>query len=276
MPAGEAIYAPLPKSVKTGSTLGRGILHRDGKTTPKDWMIAEEVPVALSYNGGSTVVMMATPADLEDFAIGFTLSEDMLGDINDIQSIKIEPQPNGFEVKIDVDPRKLARRALRKRAIEGRSGCGLCGVESLADAMRMRHKISPAFEIDVEAIDRAFKALKAHQPMNRMNHSVHAAAWCLPDGTIIETREDVGRHNALDKLIGALLRAGRHPAEGFVVMSSRCSFELVQKCAISGIACLATISAPTSLALSMAAAAGMRLASLSPDGILLFDEEPPL
>ena len=133
--------------------------------------------------------------------------------------------------------------------------------------MRMRHKISQAFDIKPEAIDRAFMALKAHQPMNRMNHSVHAAAWCLPDGTIIEAREDVGRHNALDKLIGALVRAGRNPSEGFVVMSSRCSFELVQKCAISGIA---------SLALSMAAAAGMRLASLAPEGILLFDEEPPL
>lgn len=237
------------------------------------WHIAEEVPVALTYNGVSTVVMMATPADLEDFAAGFSVSEGMVCDFSDIQHIDVQSHPVGFDIDIRVDPKRLARQALRKRAIEGRSGCGLCGVASLDEALRLRHQVAQRFPLDAAAIEKAFRDFAQHQPMNRLNHSVHGAAWCAPSGDILYAREDIGRHNALDKVIGALLRDGVDPAEGFLILSSRCSFELVQKAAIAGVAYLATISAPTSLALSMAAAAGMRLAALSPDGLVIMDGE---
>jgi FdhD protein len=241
---------------------------RLGEAQAVRWHLAEEVPAALTFNQQSSVVMMVTPADLEDFAVGFAVTEGMVPDAKDVQGVDVLATADGYVV--DLRARRLTDRANRERVLAGRTGCGMCGVDSLADAVRPARPVEPRFQPRPEAIARAFAALHDHQPLNRLNHSVHASAWCTPSGDIVAAREDVGRHNALDKLIGALLRAGKDPADGFVVMSSRCSFELVQKAAAAGIPCLATMSAPTTLALSMARDAGMVLACRSPDGVVRF------
>lgn len=232
------------------------------------WHLAEEVPAALTYNQDSSVVMMVTPADLEDFAVGFSVSEGMVAATADITKIDVLASANGYV--IDIRASRLTQRAGRERVIAGRSGCGLCGVDSLEDAVRPARAVTRRFALDAAAVAGALAALPDHQPLNRLNHSVHAAAWCSPEGDILRAREDVGRHNALDKLLGSLLRDGLVPANGFVALSSRCSFELVQKAAAVGVPYLASISAPTTLALSMARNAGMGLACLSPDGIVTF------
>lgn len=235
------------------------------------WHLAEEVPAALTFNQESSVVMMVTPADLEDFAVGFAVSEGMVPSASDITKIGVLASANGYV--IDVRANRLTERAGRERVIAGRTGCGLCGVDSLDDAVRAASPVSRRFPLQPVAAARALAALPDHQPFNRLNHSVHAAAWCSPDGEILRAREDVGRHNALDKLLGSLLRDGLDPADGFIALSSRCSFELVQKAAAVGVPYLASISAPTTLALSMAKDAGMGLACLSPDGIVTFRAE---
>lgn len=235
------------------------------------WLVAEETPVAFEYNGRSHAVMMATPADLEDFALGFSLCEEIVGSAADIDRIDLRPVEDGIVLSIEADPLRLLRGSLRRRSMEGRSGCGLCGIDSLANAVREPPRVTAGFAPSVEAVAAAFTALPDHQPMNRANKSLHAAAWAGPDGRIVMAREDVGRHNALDKLAGALARAGIDPSGGFAVMSSRCSFELVQKAATIGIPMLATISAPTALALKLARAAGMTLAARARgNGVMLF------
>jgi len=246
-----------------------GRLHRaDGSSSSLVWQLPEEVPVALMHNSISTAVMMATPADLEDFGVGFSLSEGFVTDAAAIRNVVALTVENGFCVDIAVDERALKPRSVR--ALEGRTGCGLCGVEDIADVIKPTAPIAPAFALDPSAVQKAFTDLPALQPMNRVNHSVHAAAWVTPEGEIRLVREDIGRHNALDKLLGAVTRNGLDKSAGFVAMTSRCSFELVQKCAQLGIAHLVTISAPTGLALHLAQAAGMTLASRSPDGIVSF------
>lgn len=233
------------------------------------WHLAEEVPAALTFNQQSSVVMMVTPADLEDFAVGFAVTEGMVAAVSAIRSVEVLATANGYVIDIRADA--LTERAGRERIIAGRTGCGMCGVESLEDAVRPARRVRTGDVPSAGAIARAFQALPDHQPLNRLNHSVHAAGWCAQDGAVRRVREDVGRHNALDKLIGALLRDGLDPAEGFVVLSSRCSFELVQKAASVGVACLASISAPTTLALSVAHDAGMMLACRSPEGVVVFE-----
>ena len=248
------------------------------KAASISWLVAEEVPVALEYNGRALTVMMATPADLEDFAVGFSLCEDIVGSADAIDQVTVREAPagpvTGLVVSISADPLRLLKGSLRRRSMEGRSGCGLCGVESLENAIRDPRPV-PAlnFQPDPSAVAHAFASLPDHQPMNHLNHSVHAAAWCAPDGRILLVREDVGRHNALDKLIGALGRSGVCLQDGFVVMSSRCSFELVQKAATVGIGMLANLSAPTELALRLARSSGITLAARSRGrGVMLFNE----
>jgi FdhD protein len=232
------------------------------------WHLPDEIPVAVLINSKSYAVMMATPADLEDFAVGFTLSEGLVAHASHIENVLVMPSGDGFS--IDVATQHLIRERMISRSIEGRVGCGLCGIEEMADAIRMPHLKLHALQFDTAAVARAFDALHDHQPMNAVNRTVHAAAFCSADGAILLAREDVGRHNALDKLIGAIARAQMKP-DGFVLMSSRCSFELVQKCATVGIGALATISAPTALALKLANQAGLHLAALSKAGIMIFD-----
>ena len=235
------------------------------------WSLPEEVPVALQLNSTPYAVMMATPADLQDFAMGFALSEGLIAHASHIANVLIMPQDEGFTADIAIDEKNIIRERMVSRSLEGRVGCGLCGIEDMADAIRMPTGQLPHMQLDPEAVARAFSELPDHQPMNALNRTVHAAAWCSAHGSIQFAREDVGRHNALDKLIGAMAQSKTQPQNGFVLMSSRCSFELVQKCAIVGISALATVSAPTALAHRLAKQAGLTLAALSKQGVMMFD-----
>jgi FdhD protein len=250
-----------------------GVLAGGAAPHEVTWQVPEEVPVAIMYNSRSYAVMMATPADLTDFGIGFTLSEGFVGDVNEIKGVIAMAVENGHCVDISVDEAVLRRRKPPDRALEGRTGCGLCGIEDIAQVIRPLPKVRRGARIAAEAIARAFAELPAHQPMNRLNHSVHAAAWCDRQGRVLLVREDVGRHNALDKLLGALAREQSDFGSGFVAMTSRSSFELVQKSATLGVPLLATLSAPTALALELARRAGMMLAASSPDGIVFFGHD---
>ena len=251
----------------TSSTEATGQLS--GKRTT--WALAEEVPVAILLNSTSYAVMMATPADLENFALGFVLSEGLVAHHSHVKNVIVLKQPEGISVDVAVDKNKLLRARMVSRSIEGRVGCGLCGITELEDAIRMPATKVKSVQLGTSAIAKAFAALPAHQPMFAINRSVHAAAFCSADGSIVTAHEDVGRHNALDKLIGAMARKNLKPEGGFVLMSSRCSFELVQKCASVSIGALATISAPTTLALKLANQSGVQLAALAKDGVMIFD-----
>ncbi|MFT3989734.1 formate dehydrogenase accessory sulfurtransferase FdhD [Aestuariivirga sp.] len=233
----------------------------------------EETPVAIQFNSKPYAVMMATPADLEDFAVGFALAEGIISRASDIRGVLALPTDDGIAADIAVDEARLNQDRMVRRSLEGRTGCGLCGVEDIGDAIRMPGARVPDVDFQAEAIARAFAALPGRQPINAVNRSVHAAAWCSVDGSIQLVREDVGRHNALDKLIGAMARGGINPRSGFVAMSSRCSFELVQKCALAGIGALATVSAPTALALTLARIAHLKLAARAPRGVMIFDKD---
>jgi FdhD protein len=240
-------------------------------STPTTWSLPEEVPVAVLLNSQSYAVMMATPADLEDFALGFVLSEGLVAHYSHVHNVIVLNQDEGFSVDVSIPEDKLLRERMVSRSLEGRVGCGLCGIAELEDAIRMPQDKVKAVAFTPAAIAKAFGTLPQHQPMNEVNRTVHAAAFCSVDGAVLLAREDVGRHNALDKLIGAMARHTAIPVAGFVLMSSRCSFELVQKCARVGIGALATISAPTALALKLAQQAGLQLAALSKDGVMIFD-----
>jgi FdhD protein len=240
------------------------LIFRNGRLSQDHRVVAEEAAVALSYGGSTEAVMMATPADLGDFAIGFSLSEGIIGAIDEIEAIAIEPASGGVDLQIslrdDLDHTLRARR----RAKAGPVGCGLCGVESIEEALKPAADVS-AIHLRLAPADiaRAMAALTARQPLNTETRAVHAAAFYLPEHGLVALREDVGRHNALDKLIGALARAGVNGASGAVIMTSRLSVELVQKTAKLGASVLIGISAPTALAIDMAARAGMTLIALA-------------
>jgi FdhD protein len=214
--------------------------------------IPSEVPVNLVYGGIPFAVMMATPSDLEDFAVGFSLTEGVIQRPTDIRGIRLETEERGLRLAIELIPNRLHEHLARKRALSGRTGCGLCGIDDLSALPRARHPDGKAPSISPSAIRSALLGLNREQALNELTHAVHAAAWADVDGTIRCVREDVGRHNALDKLIGAIVRAGMRPDSGFVVVTSRCSFELVEKVAAFGAKTLVAISAPTSLALERA------------------------
>ena len=250
-----------------------GTMHtRDGERLVT-WQVPEEVPVAIQLNSAPYAVMMATPADLDDFGIGFALAEGLVRTASQVKNTLVLPEQDGYALDLAIDPADINQDRLVKRSLEGRVGCGLCGIEDIRDAIRMPRGKHLSGSLDAKAVLAAYSALPSFQPMNAVNRTVHAAAWCTPAGEIMLAREDVGRHNALDKLIGALARAGADTSSGFVLMSSRCSFELVQKCALAGIAALATISAPTALALRLAREAGVSLAALAQGGVMIFDKE---
>ena len=249
------------------SSIRRPMLERQVHTTagaaPITWGIAVETPVEIGINASPWTVMMATPEDLEDLAVGITLTERFITDIPAIERIEISNYLDGVAVDVIVAARAVNDSARRRRSLEGRVGCGLCGVEALAGLpARPDGTVRPRVEIDESAVRRAFDALASQQPLNRATHSVHAAAWCRPGGEIDLVREDVGRHNALDKVIGALARSRRLDEPGFIVMTSRCSFELVYKAAATRAGVLATISAPTSLALEWSTMLGLPLLCL--------------
>lgn len=254
------------------SVLASGTLADEAGAASAIWQIAEETPVAVMLNSRSLAVMMATPADLEDFGIGFALSEGFLGSAQAVRNLLVLPHDRGFAVDIAADETAILPRAAPRRAMEGRSGCGLCGVDEIEAVVRPLPRIETSVALEAAMVRRAFRELPAYQPMNRVNHSVHAAAWCDLSGAVQFAREDVGRHCALDKLVGAMGRQGIDPRQGFVAMTSRLSFELVQKAATVGIGAIATISAPTSLALAIAAEARVSVASASGRKIMLFQQ----
>jgi FdhD protein len=232
--------------------------------------VAVEVPVNLVYATLPHAVMMATPCDLEDFALGFSLTEGVVASAAEVRAVAVRPVAAGIVVEVDLVPDALRRHMARRRSLSGRTGCGICGVESL-DQLPQSRPVAPGPAIAPEAIRRALLGLGAEQALHAATRAVHAAAWCAVDGAILLVREDVGRHNALDKLVGACLRAGMRAEEGFVLLTSRCSFEMVEKTAAFGAATLVAISAPTSLAVERAAALGITLvAGARPDGALRF------
>lgn len=228
--------------------------------------VAEEVPVALVYNGISHAVMLATPQDLDDFALGFSLSEGIVGSRRDIYDIEVLARDNGIEVAIEVSSASDAALRSRRRVLAGRTGCGLCGVESLEQAVCRPAPAVQAPPLSPAALERARAELAQMQKLFSRTGAVHGAAWCRADGEVLCVREDVGRHNALDKLIGALAAAGEAFGDGFAVLTSRASYEMACKAAAVGIGAVAAFSAPTGMAVRVAAAAGMTLIGFLRDG----------
>ncbi|NOT09832.1 MAG: formate dehydrogenase accessory sulfurtransferase FdhD [Gemmatimonadales bacterium] len=221
--------------------------------------IAEEIPVALVYNGTPHVVMMATPQDLEDFALGFSFTEELVGAAKDLLDVEVVRYSRGIELQLHVEPSCMAVIESRNRRLTGRTGCGICGAESFDAVLKRQHTVQAGGPFRIGAIRRALGELEARQALNALVGAVHAAGWATAEGAVQMAREDVGRHNALDKLIGALLKAGVNPASGFLVVTSRASFEMAQKATAFGAPLLAAISGPTALAVRVAAQAGLTL-----------------
>lgn len=229
-------------------------------------LIAREVPVALTVNRRSHVVMMATPLDLEAFALGFCLTEGLLDDRDELLGVRVIPREAGLELALTVTEAAAERVAGLRRNLTGRTGCGLCGAESLEQAVRRPPVLLKTLNLDADAVQSALTALASHQPLQAAAGAVHAAAWCAPDGRIRQVKEDVGRHNALDKLVGQLALDGHRPGDGFVLVSSRASYEMVLKTAFSGVEALVAVSAPTSLAIELARDCGLTLVGFARPG----------
>ncbi|MDT8330606.1 formate dehydrogenase accessory sulfurtransferase FdhD [Roseomonas gilardii] len=239
----------------------------EGPARPRALMVAAETAVALAYSSVPFAVMMATPADLEDFAYGFSVTEGIVATPAEIRGVTLREEDRGLALDITLEAaalrRHLAQRRARERSLPGRTGCGLCGIEGLDALPAAAPPAAPAPVLEAGAIHAALGAMEAAQALNRETRAVHAAAWAGLDGGLRLLREDVGRHNALDKLIGAALRRGESPAEGFLLITSRCSFEMVEKAAAFGARSLVAISAPTSLALERARALDMTLLAVA-------------
>lgn len=231
----------------------------EGATQAED-AIAEEVPVALVYNGVSHAVLLATPRELEDFALGFSLSEGIVADASELYGMEVVEHAGGTEVQMHLSAARFAALREHRRTLAGRSGCGLCGIESLEQMVsRKVPSVTAKGVVAAGALQRAQSELHAMQHLFNLTGAVHGAAWCRFDGSVELVREDVGRHNALDKLIGAIAVQGKAFDDGFVLMTSRASYEIVQKAAAVGIAVVAAVSAPTGMAVRIAQAAGLTL-----------------
>lgn len=268
---------PLLVCDEAGEMSGDAVLHpaqrlrsavrvSGGVRTASVECVAEEVPVAMVYNGISHAVMLATPADLEDFGTGFSLAEGIVARASEIHDIDTAHHADGIEVRMQVSNRAFEALKARRRSLAGRTGCGLCGVDSLVQVSREVKPVAARPSVDEAAIHRAFVALGEGQALHALTGSVHAAAWAHADGTLFAVREDVGRHNALDKLIGAVALAGLDTAQGFAVVTSRASYEMVLKLASVGGGLLAAISAPTGLAIDLAGRTGVTLCGFVRDG----------
>jgi len=225
--------------------------------------IAEEAPIALVYNGVPHVVVMASPANLKDLALGFSLSEGVIASAAELGGMEIVPEQTGYSIYLSVPPERVEVIAQRRRNMTARTGCGVCGAETIEQAMRDVPKVEGGQKVTRQGIVEAMKQLPALQALNAATGATHAAAWANPDGKLLLVREDVGRHNALDKLIGALAGGGVDTARGFAVITSRASYEMVQKAAMAGIGVLAAVSAPTALAVRIAREAGVTLAGFA-------------
>lgn len=223
-----------------------------------DWL-ADEVPVALVFNGISHAVMLASPADLEDFALGFALTEGLLASAAELYGVETHGVRDGIELHLEVAAACAWRLRDRRRTMAGRTGCGLCGTDSLGQVRRALPG-APAPHLTPQAMARAQRELRMSQAVQQLTGATHAAAWCALDGKVQLVREDIGRHNALDKLVGGMVRARVSPSEGFICITSRASFEMVQKTAMAGVGALAAVSAPTALAVDTARQCGVALA----------------
>ena len=251
--------------------LARRLRWRGSDASAGERAVPEEVAVALTYNRYSYAVMMASPAALEDFAVGFSLSEGVVADASEIPELEIMPNAHGIELRMWIAEERIAAFTERRRYLAGPTGCGLCGIDSLAEAMRPPRRVGEGTRISAETIGAALSALPDAQTLNRQTHAVHAAAYWEPGRGLVALREDVGRHNALDKLIGALARAGVPAANGLVLLTSRVSVEMVQKAAVLGAPIVVAVSAPTALALRVAEEAGITLVAVArSDGFELF------
>lgn len=248
-------------------------VFRDGAWSDGAREVIGETAIAVVVNGGAEAVMMATCADLEDFALGFALTEGLIERSNQIREIEVASADLGVEVRLWLEDEASTRHTARRRRRAGPVGCGLCGVESLEEAMRPTPRVHSSLRLSAAELIEAMKQLTARQPMNAATRAAHAAAFYTRDHGIVAVREDIGRHNALDKLVGALARANESGAAGAVLMTSRVSIELVQKAAFLGAPVLAAISAPSSLAVEIADEAGITLCGVVRDnGLEVFTQ----
>ena len=239
------------------------LARRASGTAAANRMVPEETPVAFSFAGTTHAVMMASPADFEDFALGFSLTEGIIADPQEIEAIEVEDHGAGIDIQIRLKDQANTRFEARRRRLAGPVGCGLCGIESIEEAMRSVDKVGASkLTLDADDITRSVKLLSKVQPLHSETGAVHAAGFYIPSKGIVMAREDVGRHNALDKLAGALAKAGIGGATGAVVVTSRVSVEMVQKTAAIGSAFIMAVSAPTALAIRTAEEAGMTLVAL--------------
>lgn len=266
MANGNAATQPLPLELGWPSyqqstvDCWRGELHER-----KQDYIAEEVPISLVYNGLPHVVMLATPTDLEEFALGFSITEGIIKNPQELLSTRIYNRSNGIEVQLKIPDHRFQCLADKGRNLTGRTGCGLCGASTLRQAIRKPGQVNGDLTLSAAELHSALTDIKQHQKLNQLTGAVHAAAWAVPGQGILNIREDVGRHNALDKLIGFLLRTGKDLSIGFVIVTSRASYEMVQKTAWVGITLLAAVSAPTGLAIRLADETGLTLIGFARD-----------
>lgn len=244
---------------------------RESGLSEGDRIVPEETALALSYDAGTYAVMMGTPQDVEDFAVGFSLTEGIIDSVSDIGSLEIVPQDEGVELRMWLAKSNAERLQQRRRHIAGPTGCGLCGIDSIVEAMKPVAIVGTGIHVMPRQIMAAMQSLQSLQKLNTITRAVHAAAFWQPDREIAEIREDVGRHNALDKLAGALARKNIGAGSGAVLLTSRVSVEMVQKTASMGASIIVSVSAPTALAIKMAERAGITLAAIArADGFEIF------
>lgn len=246
----------------TWSTLALYV-STNGVSEKKERCVAEEVPVALAYNGSTHAVMMATPMDLVDFAVGFSLSEGIITNEGDVELLDIIEHDIGIELRMWLSPKRAQAHIARRRTLTGPTGCGLCGVDSLVEALPELPRVGPGIRVRSQDIRNAIDGLLPLQVLNRQTGALHGAGFWRPDTGVALIREDVGRHNALDKLAGALHRDNVRAAEGIITLTSRVSVELIQKAATTGATIVAAISAPTALAIRAADASGITLVAVA-------------
>jgi FdhD protein len=260
-----AVSKPPPIVSNAWRSVSAVRLCGKGRSEPLQSDVAEEVPIAFRYNGFAHAVMMATPDDLIDFAYGFSLTEGIIDSLADMTRLQMHEAGDGIaiDMMLQADSLRCYLAGRRVRQLRGHTSCGICGAEDLPDIERPARRVQPGKPVSATAVERALDALRALQLLSRRTHGAHAAAWIGDDGVIRAMREDVGRHNALDKLIGAGLRGAFSPAGGFCLITSRCSFEMAQKAVAAGYGTLVAVAAPTGRAIRTAAAAGLSLFCLA-------------
>jgi FdhD protein len=262
----EDLAMPDADAFESGSGTYPARRFQAGAASSADEALVEETPVALNYNDRPHAVMMATPTDLEDFAVGFSLTEGIVEGVKEIMAIDVIPSRHGVAIMLRVPEERAARLDSMRRSLPGMGGCGLCGVEDLRAAIRTPRSVARALRVAPAALSAAFASLPGEQPLGMRTGASHAAAFARSDGTLAVVREDAARHNAMDKLVGHLARSGTGTAQGFAVVTSRASYELAQKAATAGFELLAAISAPTGLAVRVACATGLTLVGFARDG----------